>query len=191
MKTSFRPATGWLALALLASAAGAARAQTPGPTVTAPPMTTPAPVVTPIPAMTPARVTTPAPVMTAAPSPSALPSPLATPTQAPENGLVTTRVRQEFDAWQRGRIDRKTYSPAAGGIYDDSLVAAVSPDLTAIGPLQSVQYQTASLLLGDLVYRYTATGSMGSVSVLYALDQRGRTDGIVFTPLIFRTTPTQ
>jgi hypothetical protein len=141
-------------------------------------------MMTPAPVMTPAHVMTPAPVMTAAPSPS----PTAPP--APENPLVTARVRQEFNAWQRGRIDRKTYSPAAGGTYDDAVIGVVSPDLTSAGPLQNVQYQTASLLFGDLVYRYEATGSNGSVSILFSLDGRGRTDGIVFTPLIFRSTPT-
>jgi hypothetical protein len=191
MRKHFRPAAGWFVPAVLASGLAAADAQTPGPATSSPPLMTPAPVLTPVPVMTPARVTTPAPAPMMSASPSASPSALPTATQAPENALVTARVRQEFTAWQRGRIDRKTYSPTAGGTYDDSIVAVVSPDLTAIGPLQSVQYETASLLLGDLVYRYTATGSTGSVSILYALDQRGRTDGIVFTPLVFRTAPTQ
>jgi hypothetical protein len=53
--------------------------------------------------------------------------------------------------------------------------------------LQSVQYRSASLLLGDVVYRYDLTGASGAVSVLYWLDPRGKTDGIVFTPLIFRS----
>jgi hypothetical protein len=131
-----------------------------------------------------ARAQTPAPMMT--PLPAASPSPLPTTPPVPENPLVTARVRQAFTAWQHGRIDRKEYSPAAGGTYIDAYVAVVSPDLTAIGPLQSVQYRTTSLLLGDLVYRYDISGSTGAVSVLYALDARGRTDGIVFTPLIFR-----
>lgn len=149
---------------------------------------TPPPMITPPPVMTPAQVTTPVPVMSAAPSPSASASPTAT--APPENALVTARVRNEFNAWQRGRIDRKTYSPEAGGTYDDAVVAVVAPDLRAIGPLQNVQYRTASLLLGDLFYRYDLTGSSGTVSVLYALDQRGRTDAVVFTPLIFRSAPT-
>jgi hypothetical protein len=127
---------------------------------------------------------TPAPVVTPAASPSALP----TATPVPENALVTARVQQEFNAWLHGRIDRKTYSPSAGGTYDDAVIAVVSPDLAAIGPLQTVQYRTASLLLGDLVYRYDINGSQGAVSVLLALNQRGQTDSIVFTPIIFRTT---
>jgi len=188
MGTFFRPATGRLAFALLASGVTAAQAQTPGPGA-GPPLTTPAPV------MTPTRIVTPAPMMSAQPSPSnspsASPSPLPTAAQVPENPLVTARVQQEFNAWQRGRINRKTYSPQAGGTYDDSVVGVVSPDLIAVGPLQGVQYQSAALLLGDLVYRYVATGSTGSVSVLYALDGRGRTDGIVFTPIIFRAAPAQ
>jgi hypothetical protein len=175
MGTFFRPATGWLAFALIASGVTAARAQTPGP-APSPPLMTPAPAITP---------TRPSPSASA----SASPSPLPTAAQVPENPLVTARVQQEFNAWQRGRIDRKRYSPQAGGTYDDSVVGVVSPDLVAVGPLQSVQYQSAALLLGDLVYRYVAIGSTGSVSVLYALDGRGRTDGIVFTPLIFRPAP--
>jgi hypothetical protein len=137
--------------------------------------------------VTPGPVMTPAPPMR--PLPAASPSTPLLPTAAPapENALVTARVRQAFNAWQHGRIDRTEYSPAAGGTYIDAYVAVVSPDLTAIGPLQSVQFRTASLLLGDLVYRYDITGSAGAVSVLYALDARGRTDGIVFTPLIFRS----
>ena len=114
-------------------------------------------------------------------------SPAANP---PENQLVTTRVREAFTAWQSGRIDRKTYSPDAGGTYDDALVQAVEPDLAAIGTLQTVTYRTTSLLLGDFVYRYEITGASGVVSVLYSLDQRGKTDGIVFTPRIFVGTPT-
>jgi hypothetical protein len=42
--------------------------------------------------------------------------------------------------------------------------------------------------LGDLVYRYDISGGQGAVSVLLALNQRGQTDTIVFTPIIFRTT---
>jgi hypothetical protein len=102
---------------------------------------------------------------------------------------VTARVSREFAGWQRGHIDRATYSPQAGGTYIDALVNLVSPDLTAIGPLQTISYRSASLLLGDLVYRYDITGPTGAVSVLYSLDARGKTDGIVFTPLIFRTAP--
>jgi len=162
MATQARPrAAASFLLVLLASAVGHAQAQTPA---------------TPVPLMTPPG-----------PSASASPSPLPTATQAAENPLVTERVRREFSAWQRGRIDRRTYSPEAGGTYIDAFIALVSPDLAAIGALQTVQYRGASLLLNDLVYRYDLTGSAGAVSVLYALDQRGRTDGIVFTPLVFRT----
>ncbi len=75
----------------------------------------------------------------------------------------------------------------AGGAYDDAFVAVVAPDLAAIGPLQSVRYRTASLLLGDVVYRYDVTGASGVVSVLYSLDPSGKTDGVVFTPQIFRS----
>jgi hypothetical protein len=174
------------AVALVLILSAAASAQTA-------PSATPAPVVTPVtpaPIMTPASVMTPVPAMTpaASPSASASPSALPTATPVPENALVTARVQQEFNAWLHGRIDRKTYSPSAGGTYDDAVIAVVSPDLAAIGPLQTVQYRTASLLLGDLVYRYDINGSQGAVSVLLALNQRGQTDSIVFTPIIFRTT---
>jgi hypothetical protein len=167
MPNSFRPAAGTLTLIGMTLALGAPQtlAQTPASAVTSPATTAPV-----------------------APSPSAAPpSAIATPANPPENPLVTTRVRQEFLAWQRGRIDRKTYSPPAGGTYIDALVNVVSPDLTAIGQVQSVQYRTASFLLGDLVYRYDVTGASGVVSVLYWLDARGKTDGIVFTPQIFRS----
>ncbi len=122
---------------------------------------------------------------TAAP-PTNLPA-AAPPANPPENPLVTTRVRDAFLAWQSGRIDRKTYSPNAGGTYSDPVIAQVSPDLNAVGAPQTVTYRTASLLLGDLVYRYDIVGATGTVSVLYALDMNGRTDNIVFTPVIFRT----
>jgi hypothetical protein len=107
--------------------------------------------------------------------------------EPPENPLVTKRVSETFNAWQGGHIDRKTYSPAAGGTYDDAFVEVVEPDLKAIGPLQSVRYRTASLLLGDVVYRYDITGASGVVSVLYSLDPNGKTDGVVFTPQVFRS----
>jgi hypothetical protein len=167
---SYFQTTAAAALVLVLSAAAGAQTA---------PSATPAPVVTPI---------TPAPIMTPAASPSASPSALPIETPVPENALVTARVQQEFNAWRRGRIDRKTYSPTAGGTYDDAVIAVVSPDLAAIGPPQTVQYRTASLLLGDLVYRYDISGGQGAVSVLLALNQRGQTDTIVFTPIIFRTT---
>ncbi len=168
------------ALAFLASGGAPARAQVPAPVITAPvitpvPYTSPAPIVTPMPMMSPAMMS---------PSPSPSPSPSAS--TAPENTLVTARVRDEFNAWQRGRIDRKTYSPYAGGTYIDAFVGQVQPDLAAAGPVVSLQYRTASLLLGDLVYRYDVTCSTGVVSVLYSLDPQGKTDGIEFTPQIFR-----
>ncbi len=132
----------------------------------------PAPAMRPPPAMSPGAATPPAP-----------------PANPPEDTLVTARVRHEFDAWQSGRIDRATYSPNAGGTYIDAFVAVVSPDLAAVGPLQSVQYQTSSQVLGDTVYRYDVSGTSGVVSVLYLLDARGKTDLIVFTPRIFRSVP--
>jgi hypothetical protein len=121
-------------------------------------------------------------------SPSAAPpSPLPTPANPPENPLVTARVTKEFLAWQHGHIDRSGYSPEAGGTYINAFVALVAPDLQAIGTPETTVYQTAALLLGDLVYRYDITGTSGSVSVLYSLNQNGKTDSIVFTPEIFRT----
>ncbi len=104
----------------------------------------------------------------------------------PENELITTRVTQEFDAWRRGTIDRKHYTGAAGGTYDESVVRVVTPDLQAIGQVQSATYRTTSLLLGDLFYRYDIVGSAGTISVLYVLDQTGKVDGVTFTPEIFR-----
>jgi hypothetical protein len=119
------------------------------------------------------------------------PSPAPTPPNPAENPLVTARVRQEFLAWQQGHIDRKTYSPEAGGTYMNAVVAQVQPDLVAIGTPQAVTYETTSLLFGDFVYRYDVTGTSGVVSVLYTLSDRGKTDGIVFTPKIFAaSTPT-
>jgi hypothetical protein len=153
-------------VALVVCAQAAVRAQTPAPAIT------PAPL----------------PSRSSSPAPSASPSAFPTTALVPENSLVTARVRREFDAWQRDRIDRKTYSPTAGGIYSDAVVAIVEPDLAAIGPLQTIDYHSTSLLLGDLVYRYDISGSAGVVSVLYSLDDRGRTDGIVFTPQVFRAT---
>lgn len=125
----------------------------------------------------------PAPVNS--PASAASPTGLA-PVEPPENPLITKRVIDTFNAWQRGHIDRTTYSPAAGGTDNDALIAVVAPDLRAIGPLQNVRYRTASLLLGDVVYRYEITGASGVVSVLYSLDPNGKTDGVVFTPQIFR-----
>jgi hypothetical protein len=125
----------------------------------------------------------PAPAPTS--SPAASPAAYAPPTNPPENPLVTARVRSEFLAGQNGHINRATYTPQAGGVYIDALVRIEQPDLAAIGPPQTVTYQTASLLFGDLVYRYDVTGPSGVVSVLYWLDDRGKTDGIVFTPKIF------
>jgi hypothetical protein len=127
----------------------------------------------------------PALAQPASPPASAMPAPTADAANPPENPLITARVRQEFLAWQGGRINRSTYSPDAGGTYIDAYVSIVSPSL-AIGGVQTVRYQTASLLLGDIVYRYEITGPSGAVSVLYSLDSRGKTDGIVFTPEIFR-----
>ena len=123
-------------------------------------------------------------------SPSSSPAPISATENPPENPVVTSRVREAFAAWQRGRIDRTTYSPEAGGTYDDALVKVVEPDLAAIGATQTIAYRTTALLLGDFVYRYEITGASGVVSVLYSLDQRGKTDGIVFTPRIFMRTPT-
>jgi hypothetical protein len=163
------------ALAVLASGGVPARAQAPAPVMTPVPPMSPAPIATPMPMMTPAL---------ASPSPS--PSPSAS--SPPENTLVTARVRDEFDAWQRGRIDRKNYSPYAGGTYIDAFVAQVQPDLAAAGAVVSLQYRTASLLLGDVVYRYDVVCSTGVFSVLYSLDPQGKTDGIEFTPQIFRST---
>ena len=104
----------------------------------------------------------------------------------PENQLITTRVTQAFNAWQRGSIDRKQYTGPAGGTYDDAVLRVVTPDLVAIGTVQSATYRTTSLLLGDLFYRYEIVGSAGTISVLYVLDQSGKVDGITFTPQIFR-----
>jgi hypothetical protein len=123
------------------------------------------------------------------PPSSAPPSPFPTPANPPENPLVSARVTKEFLAWQRGHIDRSAYSPEAGGTYIDAVVAVVAPDLQAIGAPQTTVYQTSALLLGDLVYRYDITGTSGAVSVLYSLNQNGKTDSIVFTPQIFRNGP--
>jgi hypothetical protein len=114
---------------------------------------------------------------------------METPTQAPENPLISERVRHEFLAWQRGRIDRATYSPDAGGTYDNAVVQSTQPVLAEVGPPDAVIYRSVSALLGDFVYRYDVTGPTGWVSVLYSLDANGKTDGIVFTPQIFRTPP--
>jgi hypothetical protein len=183
---AFRPAAAPALIALLALSAPAGAqvppAQPPGPALS------PAPVVTAMPMMTPMPVTTPVPTPGMSPSPS--PSALATPANPPENTLVTDRVRDAFLAWRTERVVRSQYSPDAGGTYMPAYVAVVAPDLTAIGPLQTVTYQTASLLLGDVVYRYSVTGTNGAVSVLYSLDPNGKPDDIVFTPLIFRTAPT-
>jgi len=133
-------------------------------------------------AQTTGAQTTTAPAPSSAEPPSALP----TPANPPENPLVTARVTKEFLAWQRGHIARSGYSPQAGGTYINAFVALVAPDLQAIGTPQTPVYQTAALLLGDLVYRYEISGTSGAVSVLYSLDQNGKTDSIVFTPLVFR-----
>jgi hypothetical protein len=137
-------------------------------------------------AQTAAPATSPGPAISASPAASATPYPMAA--NPPENPLVTERVRHEFEAWQRGHIDRTTYSPNAGGTYINAFVQVVKPDLAAIGPLQSVQYLTASPLLGDVVYRYDVTGTSGAVSILYLLNGHGKTDLIVFTPQIFGAT---
>jgi hypothetical protein len=128
-------------------------------------------------------VTPPASIPT--PAPANNPSPLPTPVTPPENPLVTTRVRSEFDAWQRGHINRSTYTPMAGGTYINALIGQVQPDLQAIGAVQTVSYETVSVLYGDFVYLYDVTGTTGEVSVLCALDDRGKVDDIVFTPRIF------
>lgn len=168
-------------LAVAAFAALPAVAQTPTP------VTTPGPAMSPGPVMTAAPMATVMPIATPLMSPSPAASPIPTPSNPPENTLVTARVRAAFEAWQRGGIDRKAYTPDAGGTYIDAFVEVVKPDLAAIGPVQSVTYQSAALLLNDLVYRYDVTGPSGDISVLYSLDQAGKVDGIVFTPLIFRS----
>jgi hypothetical protein len=129
----------------------------------------------------------PSPAPSAFPSPSPSPSPTSTPQQPLENPLVTERIRREFLAWQGGRIDRATYSPDAGGTYDDALVASTRPVLVDVGTPNAIIYRETSLLLGDYVYRYDVTGTTGWVSVLYSIDANGKTDGIVFTPQVFRT----
>lgn len=121
----------------------------------------------------------------ASPPSASSPTPVPAASAVPENPLVTARVTKEFLAWQRGKIERSSYSPFAGGTYDDALVAVVAPDLRAVGAPQSTTYRTASLLLGDLVYRYDVAGTGGTISVLYFLNQAGQTDGIAFTPRIF------
>jgi len=68
----------------------------------------------------------------ASPSPGAAPSPIPTMANPPENPLITARVRDAFLAWQRGHINRSTYSPQAGGTYIDALIALDRPDLEAI-----------------------------------------------------------
>jgi hypothetical protein len=184
------------ALAVIGSFAAAlalttgARAQS-----TPPPVPTPMPAAStsPTPALSPAPLNTYAPMRIAARSPApgqsataaVSPTPIPTPVNPPENALVTERVRRTFVAWQRGHVDRKAYSPYAGGTYLPAYVAIVQPILN-IGSPQTVTYQTATPLLGDIVYRYEIAGSGGAISMLYALDQDGRTDGVVFTPEIFR-----
>jgi len=176
-----------LALAVAATPIAPARAQSSPPPM---PMQTPGPMTTPIPTLSPAPTITPQPMMTSpAPTQSALaavsPTPVPTPVNPPENALITQRVRATFVAWQHDRVNRKAYTSYAGGTYDPAYIAIVQPIL-AIGPPQTLTYETATLLLGDVVYRYRITGTTGTVSILYSLDPSGRTDGVVFTPGDFR-----
>jgi hypothetical protein len=177
-----RPA-GPAIILLAALAAVPAGAQTPSPLVT------PAPAMSPGPT-SPGPIMTPMPMATAMPMMSPSPSPIPTPSNPPENSVVTAQVQAAFNAWQRGHIDRKLYAPYAGGTYMDAYVQIITPDLTPIGPAQTVTYQTASPLVDDMVYRYEIAGSSGAVSVLYSVDANGKIDNIVFTPEIFRTPPT-
>ena len=120
------------------------------------------------------------PAMSPAPSatPASAPTAVPTPANPAENPLVTARVTRTFSAWQRGHINRADYSAQASGTYIDALVQQFSPDLAALGAVQSIRYQTASLLLGDVVYRYQINAASGAVSVLYALDPNGRLHGV-------------
>jgi hypothetical protein len=193
MRSHLRPlalvAAAPLALALVVAAAPNAPADAQSSPMPMP-MQSSGPMASPTPALSPAPMITPQPMMTSpAPTPSALaavsPTPIPTPVNPPENALITQRVRATFLAWQHDRVDRKAYTPYAGGTYDPSYVAIVEPILE-IGPPQTLTYETASLLLGDVVYRYRITGATGTVSILYSLDPNGRTDGVVFTPEDFR-----
>ena len=57
--------------------------------------------------------------------------------QAPENPAITRRVDAQFDAWQRGSLDRSLYALRANEQLGADIVGAISAHLKPLGTLHS------------------------------------------------------
>lgn len=106
---------------------------------------------------------TPAPAVTATPDP------------------YIARARGEFDAWTAGKLDRRHYTPEANTVFTDAVIAQVSAQLAALGPVQSFtqRYKTTGAGATIITYRI-ACMKPPVLDLRISWDAHDTIDGIAF-----------
>lgn len=120
------------------------------------------------------------------PTPSPAPSASAgasVPADLPEDKAVTARARAEFIAWQSGTIDHTHYTKLASDAFTDTVIGQVSPQLKALGTLNTMTFVSAHPYQSDTIYRYTLACANGNALYTYVINGEGKIDGIFFKPL--------
>jgi hypothetical protein len=99
-----------------------------------------------------------------------------------ENPKVTALAREEFAAWQAGKIDRKRYTDAANSAFNDATVSAISGQLADLGEIDSVKYVSLAPQGGNAVYTYLVTCGKGKITMTLGLDAANKISAIGFKP---------
>ena len=102
--------------------------------------------------------------------------------QAPENPAITRRVDAQFDAWQRGSLDRSLYALRANEQLGADVVGAISAHLKPLGTLHSANSLFKYKESGSTIYVYSLRCENGSIRMRLGFDPQGRISTVSFEP---------
>jgi hypothetical protein len=99
-----------------------------------------------------------------------------------EDPRVTERVKTEFLAWQRGELDRSTYTTAAAEQFNDDAVETMSGHLKPLGALLTTTAVGQTKQANTTIYVYWVRCQNGNVRMKLGLDKLGKICDISFQP---------
>jgi hypothetical protein len=99
-----------------------------------------------------------------------------------EDKAMTSRLKDEFLAWQHGKIDRTHYTSQVNAALTDSAVAQLGTQLASLGDVKSTTFVSKTQVSGYDVYVYDVECAKGTIRMTVSIDANDLIGGIFFKP---------